>query len=112
MFNEEVKALLQRLKLDRGKESSIMPLPTPNGQPKDEFVSSCMANDTMKEEFPDKGQRLAVCNSQYKAKGFEEQDIVHAISTMLPGTNYRRTSSISRPEPITSRQPRTGSPQS
>ena len=62
-----------------------MPLPTPNGEPKDEFVSSCMANDTMKEEFPDKGQRLAVCNSQYKAKGFEEQDIVHAISTMLPG---------------------------
>jgi phage I-like protein len=62
-----------------------MPLPTPNGEPKDEFVSSCMANDTMKEEFPDKGQRLAVCNNQYKAKGFEEQDIVHAISTMLPG---------------------------
>jgi len=62
-----------------------MPLPTPNGEPKDEFVSSCMANDTMKEEFPDKGQRLAVCTSQYKAKGFEEQDIVHAISTLLPG---------------------------
>jgi phage I-like protein len=62
-----------------------MPLPTSNGEPKDEFVSSCMANDTMKEEFPDKGQRLAVCNNQYKAKGFEEQDIVHAISTMLPG---------------------------
>ena len=62
-----------------------MPLPTPDGEPKSEFISSCMANDTMKKEFPDKGQRLAVCNSQYKAKGFEEQDIVHAISTMLPG---------------------------
>ena len=62
-----------------------MPLPTPKGEPKDEFVSSCMANNTMKEEFPDKGQRLAVCNSQYKAKGFEGRDIVHAISTMLPG---------------------------
>ncbi len=61
-----------------------MPLPTPNGEPKSEFVSSCMANDTMKEEFPDKGQRLAVCNSQYKAKGYEAQDIVHAISTLLP----------------------------
>ena len=61
-----------------------MPLPTPNGEPKSEFVSSCMANDTMKEEFPDKDQRLAVCNSQYKAKGYEAQDIVHAISTLLP----------------------------
>ena len=61
-----------------------MPLPTPNGEPKSEFVSSCMANDTMKEEFPDKGQRLAVCNSQYSAKGYEAQDIVHAISTLLP----------------------------
>ena len=62
-----------------------MPIPTPNGEPKSEFISSCMANDTMKEEYPDKGQRLAVCNSQYKAKGYEAQDIVHAISTMLPG---------------------------
>ena len=61
-----------------------MPLPTPNGEPKEEFISSCMDNETMKEEFPDKGQRLAVCNSQYKAKGYEVQDIVHAISTFLP----------------------------
>ena len=61
-----------------------MPLPTPDGEPKDEFISSCMANDTMKDEYPDKGQRLAVCNSQYKAKGYETQDIVHAISTLLP----------------------------
>ena len=61
-----------------------MPLPTPDGEPKSEFISSCMANDTMKDEYPDNGQRLAVCNSQYTAKGFEEQDIVHAISTLLP----------------------------
>jgi phage I-like protein len=61
-----------------------MPLPTPDGEPKDEFISSCMANDTMKDEYPDKGQRFAVCNSQYKAKGYETQDIVHAISTLLP----------------------------
>lgn len=61
-----------------------MPLPTPNGEPKEEFISGCMDDDTMKEEFPDKGQRLAVCNSQYSAKGYEAQDIVHAISTLLP----------------------------
>ena len=62
-----------------------MPLPTPNGEPKDEFISSCMDNETMKEEFPDTGQRLAVCNSQYKAKGYEAQDIVHAISSVIDG---------------------------
>ena len=62
-----------------------MPLPPPNGEPKDEFISSCMDNETMKEEFPDTGQRLAVCNSQYKAKGYEAQDIVHAISSVIDG---------------------------
>ena len=61
-----------------------MPLPTPDGEPKDEFISSCMDNETMKEEFPDTSQRLAVCTGQYSAKGYESQDIVHAISTLLP----------------------------
>ena len=62
-----------------------MPLPTPDGEPKEDFITSCMANETMKEEFPDTGQRLAVCNSQYKAKGYETQDIVHAISSIITG---------------------------
>ena len=60
-----------------------MPLPTPDGEPKEDFITSCMDNETMKEEFPDTSQRLAVCTGQYSAKGYESQDIVHAISTLL-----------------------------
>lgn len=44
-----------------------MPLPTPNGnETQDEFVERCMGADAMKEEYPDKDQRLAVCFSQWK----------------------------------------------
>ena len=62
-----------------------MPLPTPNGEPKADFISSCMANDTMKEEFTNEKQRYAACNSQYKAKGYESRDVVHAISSIIAG---------------------------
>ena len=44
-----------------------MPLPSSNkDQSKDDFLSSCMANDTMKGEFPKESQRYAVCQSKYK----------------------------------------------
>jgi len=47
-----------------------MPLPTPNkGEERDDFVSRCMSNDTMKSEFPDQKQRLAVCFSQWRKSG-------------------------------------------
>lgn len=46
-----------------------MPLATPKqGEKQDAFVDRCMSNDTMKEEFPDNKQRLAVCFSQWKKK--------------------------------------------
>ena len=56
-----------------------MPLPSPKGkQGKDDFISSCMSNETMKKEFPDQKQRAAVCYSKYKkpkknSKGSEVQ---------------------------------------
>ena len=44
-----------------------MPLPSPNKkQGEDSFVSNCMSNETMKREFPNKKQRLAVCYSKHK----------------------------------------------
>jgi len=44
-----------------------MPIPSPRGgQDKDNFVSSCMSNETMKKEFPNEKQRVAVCHSKYK----------------------------------------------
>lgn len=42
-----------------------MPLPRPSpNEDKRSFISSCMANDKMKQEYPDPGQRYAVCSRQ------------------------------------------------
>ena len=46
-----------------------MPLPSPNkGQDKDSFISDCMSDEKMKEEFPNNRRRLAVCRSQQERK--------------------------------------------
>lgn len=41
-----------------------MPLPSPSGESKNEFISRCMSQ--LKGEFPDKDQRLAVCFKQWR----------------------------------------------
>lgn len=42
-----------------------MPLPKPSpNEDKRSFISSCMANDKMKQEYPDPSQRYAVCSRQ------------------------------------------------
>ena len=46
-----------------------MPLPKPNSdETKDEFISRCMSNATMKADFSDNDQRLAVCFQRWKDK--------------------------------------------
>ena len=43
-----------------------MPIPTPGqDETKDEFIERCMGDETMKEEYPDSDQRLAVCMTQW-----------------------------------------------
>ena len=45
-----------------------MPLPRKGKkESKDEFVSRCMSDPKVKNEFPDNDQRLAVCNNQSKS---------------------------------------------
>jgi lambda family phage portal protein len=44
----------------------VMPTPGP-GESEDEFVSRCMADDTMISEYPDSTQRAAVCYAQLKS---------------------------------------------
>ena len=60
-----------------------MPLPKPNpGESQDDFVSRCMGNDTMNEEFPEQDQRAAVCMSQFKKREHEmvtEENTVYDI---------------------------------
>ena len=52
-----------------------MPMPTPSGKEKeDAFVNRCMGNATMKSEYSDDKQRLAVCYSSWrKSKGIKEK---------------------------------------
>lgn len=46
-----------------------MPIPQPEKNEDDKkFVARCMSNETMKKEYPDSKQRVAVCISQTKRK--------------------------------------------
>lgn len=44
-------------------------MPKPNkGEEHDEFISRCMGNEVMKDEFPDEKQRVAVCNEIWRSE--------------------------------------------
>ncbi len=46
-----------------------MPLPTPSKKEKEqEFVSRCMADEIMNNDYKDQKQRAAVCYSQYRRR--------------------------------------------
>jgi len=46
-----------------------MPIPKPNPNEKDNsFVARCMGNETMKKEYPDNKQRVAICLAQTRKK--------------------------------------------
>jgi len=57
------------------KKEKIMPIPSPKGEPKKNFLSKCMGDSVMVKEFPDEKQRYAVCQSKWsKASDIEWQD--------------------------------------
>jgi hypothetical protein len=44
-----------------------LPVPTPrDDEEENDFISRCMSNETMKDDFPDNDQRLAVCFSAWE----------------------------------------------
>ena len=46
-----------------------MPIPKPNKNEKQsEFIQRCMSNLTMKKEFKNNSQRLAVCFTEWKKR--------------------------------------------
>lgn len=46
-----------------------MPIPKPeSNEDKQKFVQRCMSNDTMKKEYPDSKQRVAICYGQTRRK--------------------------------------------
>ena len=51
-----------------------MPLPKPSlGEDRNDFVSRCMGDDKVVQEFPDSNQRIAVCNSQFEGGKMTEE---------------------------------------
>jgi hypothetical protein len=46
-----------------------MPIPKrKQGEPKNDFVGRCMGNETMKKDYPDQKQRVAICLGQTRTK--------------------------------------------
>lgn len=53
-----------------------MPIPNKKkDQDPKEFVSNCMGNPTMKKEYPDQAQRVAICIQQSKGTLFSQADL-------------------------------------
>jgi hypothetical protein len=46
-----------------------MPIPKPEPHERmSEFITRCMVDDTMQEEYPNERQRVAVCAKQWSSK--------------------------------------------
>jgi len=53
-----------------------MPLPKPRlGESRDDFVGRCVGDDKLISEFPNQGQRVAVCISQFEGEKMTEDQI-------------------------------------
>jgi len=62
-----------------------MPLPSRNkDENKDSFVSRCMSNETMKSEYPDSKQRVAICIQRATA----DCDCIEAADFQMQVENY------------------------
>lgn len=63
-----------------------MPLPKPKKNEKhDDFMSRCMANETMLTEYPDQKQRYAVCESQWEDKDKKKSAPVREVRIVPAG---------------------------
>ncbi len=66
-----------------------MPLPKPtDSEDKDDFISRCMADEIMNEDFPDSGQRRAVCESQWKSQDKASVDLPFSVSADAIGETW------------------------
>jgi hypothetical protein len=63
-------------------------MPIPSKKPNEDrntFLSRCMSNDTMKKEYPDSKQRVAVCLGQTKKKG--KSSLIEEVHDSLLAAN-------------------------
>lgn len=57
------------------RRNDNMPIPTPQkDETKQEFIERCMSDDTMVKEYPNKGQRYAICLTQWRNKNKNKDD--------------------------------------
>jgi hypothetical protein len=63
-----------------------MPIPKrEKNEDKQKFIQRCMSNETMKTEYPDSQQRVAVCISQTRQKG--KSDLIEEVHDELFAKN-------------------------
>ena len=63
-----------------------MPIPSPEGnEDKQKFVARCMGNETMKKDYPDTKQRVAICLGQTRRKS--QGDLVSEVQENLEIAN-------------------------
>jgi NACalpha-BTF3-like transcription factor len=61
-----------------------MPIPKREKDEKiDKFMSRCMSDPVMNKEYPDKGQRYAICNRQANTKGSVVSEILEALQEQI-----------------------------
>jgi len=54
-----------------------MPIPKPKqNENKNDFISRCMANNTMVKEYSEEKQRFAICNNQFKGENMKIGEII------------------------------------
>ena len=70
-----------------------MPLPTPKKEEtKDGFVSRCIENDVMNDEFPNLSQRIAVCVSQWDNKDKPKKETNRSVGLKKSETKVKKRS--------------------
>ena len=70
-----------------------MPLPEPQKkQTKSDFVSSCMVEPKMVEEFPNVKQRAAICNSQWNAEKSKASVVVESDGNEITFSDFAEES--------------------
>ena len=66
-----------------------MPIPNPKeNEDKQKFVARCMGNETMKKEYPDSKQRVAICLGQSKGYDTSHPLLDQIQDNILLATNY------------------------
>ena len=66
-----------------------MPIPNPKeNEDKQKFVARCMGNETMKKEYPDSKQRVAICLGQSKSYDTSHPLLDQIQDNILLATNY------------------------